>query len=110
MYIYMYMYKYMYMYRYMYVKFLFSFFCLFCLCTVCNTLQCTCMFTFCITFPSCLGCLCLDVPQRRLQASSRQQVVLQALQKVEEGGLVGEDQARVGDAVVANQNQLSRVT
>jgi len=38
-----------------------------------------------------LGGLFLDVPEGRLQASLGEQAVLEALQEVEEGGMVGKD-------------------
>lgn len=54
-----------------------------------------------------LAGLVLDVPQRRLQAALRKKAVLQTLQEQEERRLVGEEEGRVSDAVIANQNQLS---
>ena len=56
-----------------------------------------------------LSCLCLDVPQRRLQTAAGKEIVLQTLEELEERGLVRKDEARVGYAVVANENDVGRI-
>ena len=53
-----------------------------------------------------LVCACLEVPQRRFEGATRQEAVLQTLQELEEGGLVGEGDSRIGYPIVANQNEL----
>ncbi len=55
-----------------------------------------------------LAGLLLDVPEGGFQTALRQEAVLQTLEEQEERWLVGEEEGRVSDAIVANQNQLSR--
>ena len=54
-----------------------------------------------------LASLVLDVPERGFQAPLGQEAVLQALQEEEERWLVGKEERRMGNTIIANQNELS---
>jgi hypothetical protein len=55
-----------------------------------------------------LCCMCLYVPEWRLQTSLGQKAVLKTLEEHEQRGLVGEKDWRKCYTIVTNQNHFSR--